>query len=117
MNATWSEPLSVALVPLKAPRLDGVIASTGNGPRAVTLPAVSYTRTVRRRAPAGIEAARMTLRVRVGHGAGLRYLRAESAAPTTPATESTSSTRRIPVASEAVTVTGSEPSRWPPATR
>ena len=45
-------------------------ANTGYGPRSVTLPAVSVTRTDTARWPAGSEVARTDSRGSAGHGAG-----------------------------------------------
>ena len=51
-------PVSVALAPLNAPRLDGVTTSTSYGPRSATLPPASVARTSSLRRPACSEVAR-----------------------------------------------------------
>ena len=70
VQITDSVPVSVALLPLAAPRSEGVTANTGYGPRSTTLPPVSVTRTVTERWPAGSEVACTVSRLRLGQGAG-----------------------------------------------
>jgi hypothetical protein len=110
---------SVTPAPLSAPRSDGVTTSTAYGPRSTPLPAASTVRTRTRRSPASSDAGTIAVRARSGHGFASRGLHAGASAPTTrgaPVT-SISSTRRIPALSVALSTTGSEPARGPPASR
>jgi hypothetical protein len=109
--------VSVALEPLRAPRSDGVTTLTGNGPLSVPLPAESIVRTTMLRWPTCSAVGVTVLRARSPHGRTNRALQRELRAPTSagvPVT-SISSTRRMPTLSVALSTTGSEPLRGPPA--
>ena len=115
-----SVAVSVAPAPLRPPRVDGVMTSTGNGPLSRWLPAPSIVRTSTSRRPIRSAVGTIGVLARSGHGLASRGVHVASRAPTStgaaPVT-SQSSTRRMPALSVALITTGSEPWRCPRASR